>query len=509
MCPSGVASLTCSDTSSWSSSSDITEPVSPASPSSSQPSPISQALLDNSATNHTFVAIKSIKVKEEKVDSKKKCRLDGNQDKHLGSTSVSISSSFPCTTSQKRRRRHSDSTSTEMSHYHKSDCAYIKERGKRVRYSSGESISTNSFSNKKESPDADLSDMSANLKWLSLLWRNNGSNTLSAEKNQSRKQLISSRLRQSWPLVKHFQQKTGQLKITEFFSSQVKQHWNYTRFSDVDNKGIKLPVSLSNSNWRLPVSRVAIVSVAQVDHHSDGGSFNSRSLSGNVGFERPVPATRTLNCGFAAETSGPSPIRFPIDQVTSCHKNEVPLSIGVNAIQCLWQHCKSRLTSGQSLLEHIQNVHVVSQSARPVLLSSLSGSDAAAETVVGTSSCGELYSCQWEGCKVQGRTSSSRAWLERHVLLHGGHKPFRCIVDLCEQRFNSQVINYFTLVPNLKLTQQIFSLLFLFRLLFNVTSMHISTRNLVKAIMVMASNVTVPQLKSCVEILRSSNIVEV
>jgi hypothetical protein len=94
-------------------------------------------------------------------------------------------------------------------------------------------------------------------------------------------------------------------------------------------------------------------------------------------------------------------------------------------------------------------------------------------------------------------------------LLHGGHKPFRCIVDLCEQRFNSQVINYFTLVPNLKLTQQIFSLLFLFRLLFNVTSMHISTRNLVKAIMVMASNVTVPQLKSCVEILRSSNIVEV
>jgi hypothetical protein len=27
--------------------------------------------------------------------------------------------------------------------------------------------------------------------------------------------------------------------------------------------------------------------------------------------------------------------------------------------------------------------------------------------------------------------------------LHGGHKPFRCIVDLCEQRFNSQVIYAF------------------------------------------------------------------
>lgn len=55
----------------------------------------------------------------------------------------------------------------------------------------------------------------------------------------------------------------------------------------------------------------------------------------------------------------------------------------------------------------------------------------------------------------------------------------------------------------------IFYFFYFVRLLFNVTSMHISTRKLVKAVMVMVSNVIVPQLKLCVAILRSSNTVEI
>jgi zinc finger protein AEBP2 len=51
----------------------------------------------------------------------------------------------------------------------------------------------------------------------------------------------------------------------------------------------------------------------------------------------------------------------------------------------------------------------------------------------------EQYVCLWLGCKVHGRTSCSRSWLERHVLAHAGTKPFRCIVDGCGQRFNSQL----------------------------------------------------------------------
>ncbi|XP_037070296.1 zinc finger protein jing-like, partial [Pollicipes pollicipes] len=47
--------------------------------------------------------------------------------------------------------------------------------------------------------------------------------------------------------------------------------------------------------------------------------------------------------------------------------------------------------------------------------------------------------CLWQGCKVFDRPGSA-AWLERHVLTHGGSKPFRCIVDGCSQRFSSQSV---------------------------------------------------------------------
>ncbi|KAK3878498.1 hypothetical protein Pcinc_016874 [Petrolisthes cinctipes] len=50
----------------------------------------------------------------------------------------------------------------------------------------------------------------------------------------------------------------------------------------------------------------------------------------------------------------------------------------------------------------------------------------------------ESFRCLWVGCKVYDKASCSVSWLERHVLTHGGHKPFKCIVDGCGQRFTSQ-----------------------------------------------------------------------
>jgi hypothetical protein len=52
---------------------------------------------------------------------------------------------------------------------------------------------------------------------------------------------------------------------------------------------------------------------------------------------------------------------------------------------------------------------------------------------------------------VYARTSCSRSWLERHVLSHGGNKPFRCIVDGCGQRFSSQVCAFFFYVRETEL----------------------------------------------------------
>lgn len=48
------------------------------------------------------------------------------------------------------------------------------------------------------------------------------------------------------------------------------------------------------------------------------------------------------------------------------------------------------------------------------------------------------YVCLWRGCKVFKKPSQSRSWLERHVLLHSGDKPFKCIVAGCGQRFKGQ-----------------------------------------------------------------------
>ena len=49
------------------------------------------------------------------------------------------------------------------------------------------------------------------------------------------------------------------------------------------------------------------------------------------------------------------------------------------------------------------------------------------------------YSCLWQGCKVFGKKSSSKCWLEKHVPTHGGKLAFPCIVPDCRARFSSQV----------------------------------------------------------------------
>lgn len=184
----------------------------------------------------------------------------------------------------------------------------------------------------------------------------------------------TNRPRQSWP---------QQLKITEFFSTQVKTNWSYSKFSAKGLHKQDLPAE----------PRVSIVSVAHV--------------------EPSCPAT----------ILPPPVIRFPVDTTKEVAKNSSETVSNIpDVIHCLWLNCSTELSAGQSLLEHIQSVHVAPQVPEQQ-----------------ESSPSELYACQWEGCKVQGRKCSSRSWLERHVLVHGGYKPFRCIVDSCEQRFNSQV----------------------------------------------------------------------
>ena len=45
-------------------------------------------------------------------------------------------------------------------------------------------------------------------------------------------------------------------------------------------------------------------------------------------------------------------------------------------------------------------------------------------------------------CQVRlGEGPLSKFWLEKHVMSHGGNKPFQFIVDGCEHRFGTHVWN--------------------------------------------------------------------
>ncbi|CAL1688800.1 unnamed protein product [Lasius platythorax] len=106
--------------------------------------------------------------------------------------------------------------------------------------------------------------------------------------------------------------------------------------------------------------------------------------------------------------SAPTTIRFPARAPEKGRPQATDSGI------CRWDKCGASFESVGGLLEHLQAAHINTQTG------------------------GDNFVCQWQGCKVQGRTSCSRRWLERHVLSHGGNKPFRCIVDGCGCRFSSQ-----------------------------------------------------------------------
>lgn len=110
----------------------------------------------------------------------------------------------------------------------------------------------------------------------------------------------------------------------------------------------------------------------------------------------------------------PKTIRFPV--------NLHAMRIGVKGMRrsdgrsdgvCYWDECTAKFDGNSQLLDHLQTQHVNPQTGP--------------------------FACLWTGCKVYGRKSCSRTWLERHVLPHGGKRTYKCIVDGCGQRFPSQV----------------------------------------------------------------------
>ncbi|XP_076640991.1 AE binding protein 2 jing isoform X2 [Halictus rubicundus] len=132
---------------------------------------------------------------------------------------------------------------------------------------------------------------------------------------------------------------------------------------------------------------------------SESRSSESRSCESRSSESKP-PLSPIL--------SAPTTIRFPAREPEKDRQQTTDSGV------CRWDKCEDSFESSGELLEHLQAAHINTQTG------------------------GDNFVCQWQGCKVQGRSSCSRRWLERHVLSHGGNKPFRCIVDGCGSRFSSQ-----------------------------------------------------------------------
>ncbi|XP_063707821.1 zinc finger protein jing homolog, partial [Culicoides brevitarsis] len=112
----------------------------------------------------------------------------------------------------------------------------------------------------------------------------------------------------------------------------------------------------------------------------------------------------------------PKTIRFPVDRAARMrmgHKGSRRSDNYSDGV-CNWDGCSEKFDNNSLLLDHLQVQHVNPQTGP--------------------------YSCLWSGCKVHGRKSCSRTWLERHVLPHGGSKTYKCIVDGCGMRFGSQLL---------------------------------------------------------------------
>ncbi|XP_037870818.1 uncharacterized protein LOC119629350 isoform X3 [Bombyx mori] len=116
----------------------------------------------------------------------------------------------------------------------------------------------------------------------------------------------------------------------------------------------------------------------------------------------------------------PKTLRFPpkshLSKPGGNNKRKSSTDTTSTVLLCLWEDCKKEFENDPDLLDHIQNAHVETQAGR------------------------ENYVCLWSQCKVRGKPSCSRLWLERHALSHGGNKPFKCIVDGCERRFSTQIL---------------------------------------------------------------------
>ena len=185
--------------------------------------------------------------------------------------------------------------------------------------------------------------------------------------------------------------------------------------------------SLDSAPCTTPTSTYSKLHTANSSSCTSINSISSCSSSSSA-------STRVSSSICDTTTSTSSTIRFPYHSIPRCNSTssntssvKTTSSEPDQPVHCRWTRC------GQQVMEadlpgHIQRVHVESQTHNEDTGDEL---DTGPEDVT--------YRCQWEGCKVFNKPSSSLSWLRSHVLVHSGAKPLCCIFEGCGERFKSRI----------------------------------------------------------------------
>ena len=201
-------------------------------------------------------------------------------------------------------------------------------------------------------------------------------------------------------------------------------------------------ISSTSSSSSVKDDSSSVISLSRMSSSSSGASSYTKDydhlfeMPRAVRFPPPNSNTGGIGGNLNKNKNGMSLTRISRSDSTENANNNNNFT---ETVICRWELCGQEFDSNGKLLDHLKMVH-----AR-IDYTNASNNNNLCEEALGEkdpnsqSTSSVQYKCLWEGCKVYGKGSSTKSWLEKHVIAnHGGNKPFACIVDDCKERFGTQ-----------------------------------------------------------------------
>ena len=229
-------------------------------------------------------------------------------------------------------------------------------------------------------------------------------------------------------------------KITEYLPEM--KHFIALRKEKLDrvlnlSSAASTPASISNSPCKSDLDLKSSLDESDISNSSPSKTKLMNSNNVESGVETGLSSNDTASVASSGSRSSgigschrdedvfevPRTIRFPPAAPTKCYSE---------VVICKWELCGNEFDSTGKLLDHLKTIHAVADNQKEETDNNSSNPENPDSNSI-------QYKCLWEGCKVYGKGSSSKLWLEKHVMSHGGNKPFQCIVDGCKHRFGTQV----------------------------------------------------------------------